>query len=176
MRERGLILWLTGMSGSGKSTLAKSVENELRLLGKQVEILDGDEVRENLSKGLGFNKEDRDTNVCRIGYVAKLLVRNGVIVIAAVISPYEKTRKEMRFNNKDYYLEVYVKCSLEECIKRDVKGLYQRAMTGQLMEFTGVNAPYEEPLHPEVIVDTEQDTLEECTEKIVAKLREVGYV
>ncbi|KKM12192.1 adenylylsulfate kinase [Clostridiales bacterium PH28_bin88] len=173
--EKGVTLWFTGLSGAGKSTLAGAVAAELRDRGRRVEILDGDEVRENLSKGLGFSKEDRDTNIRRIGYVAKLLARNGVIAITAAISPYRDTRDQVRAENKDF-VEVFVKCPLEECIKRDVKGLYKKALAGEISQFTGVSDPYEDPLQPEVVVETERQTVEESVAGIIGKLEELGYL
>jgi len=173
--QKGFTLWFTGLSGSGKSTLANLVTEELRMLGKKVEILDGDEVRENLSKGLGFSKEDRDINIRRIGYVAKLLARNGVIAITAAISPYREIRDEVRRSNEEF-VEVFVKCSLEECIKRDVKGLYKKALAGEIKQFTGVSDPYEEPEHAEVVVNTALESKEESTKKILKKLRYLGYM
>src|SRR5881398_2738182 len=155
-QARGFTLWLTGLSGAGKSTLASAVGHELRRRGIRVEVLDGDEVRQNLSKGLGFSREDRDTNIRRIGYVAKLLARNGVAVITAAISPYRAVREEVR-HEIGAFVEVYVKASLDECIRRDTKGLYRRALAGELPQFTGVSDPYEEPLAPELVIDTEQE-------------------
>jgi len=173
--DRGVTVWLTGLSGAGKSTLAQALGSELRRRGKKVEILDGDEVRTNLSKGLSFSKEDRGINVKRIGFVAKLLARNGVVAITAAISPYRDIRDYIRAENKDF-VEVYVNCSLEECAKRDVKGLYKKALAGEIKEFTGVSDPYEPPLHPEVVVNTASETKAESLGKIVARLEELGYV
>src|SRR5437763_12775584 len=153
-QARGFTLWLTGLSGAGKSTLATAVGDELRRRGIRVEILDGDEVRQNLSKGLGFSREDRDTNIRRIGYVAKLLTRNGVVVITAAISPYRAVRDEVR-REIGAFVEVYVKASLDECVRRDTKGLYARALAGEIAKFTGVSDPYEEPLAAELVIDTE---------------------
>src|SRR5689334_13746196 len=141
--DKGFTLWFTGMSGAGKSTLANLVADELRGRGHRVEVLDGDEVRTNLSKGLGFSKEDRDTNIRRIGYVARLLARNGVVAISAAISPYRDVRDEIRKQHERFY-EVYVKCPLEKLVERDVKGLYKKALAGELPHFTGVSDPYEE--------------------------------
>lgn len=172
---QGFTLWFTGLSGAGKSTLARMVEKYLREQGKNVEILDGDEVRENLSKGLGFSKADRDTQVRRIGYVAKLLSRNGVVAITAAISPYRETRAEVRAQI-DPFVEVYVKCSLDTCIARDVKGLYKKALRGEIPQFTGVSDPYEEPLNPEIVVDTATESPEESLSKILAALAEMGLI
>jgi len=149
--EKGFTLWFTGLSGAGKSTIANAIAPRLKALGRRVEILDGDEVRTNLSKGLGFSKEDRDTNIRRIGYVAQLLTRNGAVVITAAISPYRAIRDEVR-SRIGNFVEVYVKCPLETLVARDVKGLYKKALAGELKEFTGVSDPYEEPLNPEVVV------------------------
>jgi adenylylsulfate kinase len=146
-------LWFTGFSGAGKSTIANLVVDELRARGMKVELLDGDEVREHLSKGLGFSKEDRDINIRRIGWVAKVLARNGVVAVTAAISPYRALRDEMRAEI-DNFVEVYVATSLEECEARDVKGLYAKARAGEIPEFTGVSDPYEPPLHPEVTLVT----------------------
>jgi len=174
-KEKGFTLWFTGLSGAGKSTLSKIVEAELVKRGRNVEILDGDEVRENLSKGLGFSKEDRDTNIKRIGYVAKLLARNGVAVITAAISPYREVRDYIREDNKDF-VEVFVKCPIEACIERDVKGLYKKAIAGEIKQFTGISDPYEEPLNPEVVVETHLETPEQSAAKIISKLEELKYL
>lgn len=173
--EKGFTLWFTGLSGSGKSTIAEAITPRLNELGRRVEILDGDEVRTNLSKGLGFSKEDRDTNIRRIGYVAQLLTRNGAIVITAAISPYRAIRDEVRSRISNF-VEVYAKCPLEALIARDVKGLYKKALAGEIKEFTGVSDPYEEPLHPEVIVETDRETVDESVNKILARLSELGYL
>ncbi len=173
--ERGFTIWFTGMSGAGKSTLTNALVPRLRALGKRVEVLDGDEVRLNLSKGLGFSKADRDTNIRRIGYVAHLLTRNGVVVIGAAISPYRAVREEVRALIGNF-VEVYVKCPLETLIARDVKGLYKKALAGEIKEFTGVSDPYEEPLHPEVVVETDRESVEDSVEKILSRLQELGYV
>ena len=171
----GFTLWLTGLSGAGKSTIAHAVAERLRALGVPVEILDGDEVRLNLSKGLGFSREDRDTNVRRIGYVAKLLTRNGVAVIPAAISPFRSVRDEVR-RDIGAFVEVHVKASLDECIRRDTKGLYRKALAGEIPQFTGVSDPYEEPVKPELVVDTEHEDVNTSTERVIARLRELGYV
>lgn len=173
--EKGFTLWFTGLSGAGKSTIAEAITPRLKELGRRVEILDGDEVRTNLSKGLGFSKEDRDTNIRRIGYVAQLLTRNGAIVITAAISPYRAIRDEVRSRIGDF-VEVYAKCPLEALVARDVKGLYKKALAGEIKEFTGVSDPYEEPLHPEVIVETDRETVDESVNKILARLSELGYL
>ena len=172
---RGFTLWLTGLSGAGKSTLAAAVSKELRDRGIPVEVLDGDEVRQNLSKGLGFSREDRDTNIRRIGYVAKLLARNGVAVITAAISPYRAIRDEVR-EAIGAFVEVYVKASLDECIRRDTKGLYARALAGELPQFTGVSDPYEEPLAAELVIDTERDEVADSASRVVDRLFELGHL
>jgi adenylylsulfate kinase len=159
--EKGFTLWFTGLSGAGKTTISEIVERELRARGSKVEVLDGDVVRENLSKGLGFSKEDRDTNIRRIAFVADLLSRNGVPVITAAISPYREIRDEARETMGDRFIEVFVKASVEVCAERDVKGLYEKAFKGEIKEFTGVSDPYEPPLSPELTLDTEHDSAEE---------------
>ena len=169
------MVWFTGLSGSGKSTLAEQLAPVLRERGMDVEVLDGDEVRTHLSKGLGFSKEDRDTNILRIGYVAKLLARNGVAVITAAISPYSETRDEVR-GWVDHFVEVHVDCSLDELVRRDVKGLYKKAIAGEIDHFTGVSDPYEDPLNPEVVIESDKETEEESLAKVVAKLEELGYL
>lgn len=173
--ERGVTVWLTGLSGAGKSTIALGLEAELKRLNKKVEVLDGDVVRTNLSKGLGFSKEDRDTNIRRIGFVSKLLTRNGVTAIVAAISPYRDVRDEVRADIGDF-VEVYVDCPLDELVKRDVKGLYAKAIRGEISNFTGVSDPYEEPLKPEVVAATHQESVEESVDKVLAKMRDLGYI
>jgi adenylylsulfate kinase len=177
-RPGGFILWLTGLSGAGKSTLAASLRQRLEPRGP-VEVLDGDEVRTWLSKGLGFSREDRDENVRRIGHVARLLARHGVAVIAAAISPYEGSRDEVRRLAGDAglaFLEVHVSASLEVLIRRDVKGLYRRALAGELPRFTGISDPYEPPAAPEVRVETDAQPVEEGVEAVLAALRERGLL
>jgi adenylyl-sulfate kinase len=175
MEQQGFTLWFTGLSGSGKTTLARRMENVLRDRGLKVEALDGDIIRTNLSKGLGFGKEDRDTNIKRIGFVCKLLSRNGVVAIASAISPYREVRDFVR-RDIDHFVEVYCRCPLDVLVERDVKGLYKKALEGEIDNFTGVSDPYEEPLNPEVVVDTDKETPEESVAKIIAKLEELGYV
>jgi len=172
----GFTIWFTGLSGSGKTTLSKMVESELRRRGIQkIELLDGDVVRTHLSKGLGFTKEDRDTNIKRIGFVCKLLSRNGVVAIAAAISPYREIRDHNRKEIGDF-IEVYCKCSLNVCIKRDVKGLYKKAIAGEIKNYTGIDDPYEEPLNPEVQLETDRETPEESVQRILQKLEILGYI
>src|SRR3954447_2023869 len=170
--EKGFTLWFTGLSGAGKTTVSKIVEHELRSRGSRGEILAGDGVRENLSKGLGFSKEDRDINIRRIAFVADLLSRNGVPVITAAISPYRELRDEARETMGDRFIEVYVKASVEACAERDVKGLYEKAFKGEIKEFTGVSDPYEPPLNAEITLDTEHETAEESAHKLLTLLEE----
>ena len=170
--DKGFTLWFTGLSGAGKTTISKLVEEELRQRRRRLEILDGDVVRENLSKGLGFSKEDRDTNVRRIAFVADLLSRNGVPVITAAISPYKDIRNEAREMMGDRFVEAYVKASVETCEQRDVKGLYKKAFAGEIKEFTGVSDPYEAPENPEIVCHTEQETPEESAQKLIDYLEE----
>jgi adenylylsulfate kinase len=166
--EQGYCLWFTGLSGSGKTTITTHLVRELRRRGSKLEVLDGDIVRENLSKGLGFSKEDRDTNIRRIAFVADLLSRNGVGVITAAISPYAEIRDEAHEMMGDRFLEVYVKASVETCAERDVKGLYEKAFKGEIKEFTGVSDPYEAPENPALVLDTENETPEESAQKVIA--------
>ena len=176
MSERGCTVWFTGLSGAGKTTIAEQLAEVLRERGCKVEIMDGDIVRTNLSKGLGFSKEDRDINIRRIGFVCRLLARNGVVAIAAAISPYREIRDEIRAESNGDFVEVYAKCSLEELTRRDVKGLYAKAIAGEIENFTGVSDPYEEPLRPEVVFDSEAEGEEESLAKVVAKLEELGFL
>jgi adenylyl-sulfate kinase len=170
--ERGFTLWFTGLSGAGKTTISHLVEEELRARGSRIEVLDGDVVRENLSKGLGFSKEDRDTNIRRIAFVADLLSRNGVPVITAAISPYRELRAEARETMGDRFIEVFVKASVEVCAERDVKGLYEKAFKGEIKEFTGVSDPYEPPLDPELTLDTEHQSPEDSAAQILSLLED----
>jgi adenylyl-sulfate kinase len=177
-REGGFTLWFTGLSGAGKSTIAHLVGPELDRRGLVVEYLDGDNVRQHLSKGLGFSKEDRDTNIERIGWVASRLTRQGGAVITAAISPYEETRAKAREMVEEWgtFVEVFVAASVEECARRDVKGLYEKAFKGEIKGFTGVDDPYEEPSSPELVLDTEAHSPEESAQLVVAKLEELGLV
>jgi len=171
----GFTLWFTGLSGAGKSTLANLVAEELRRRGCRVEVLDGDEVRTNLSKGLGFSKQDRDTNIRRIGYVCKLLARNGVIAISAAISPYREVRDEVRAQH-DRFFEVYVKCPLDTLVERDVKGLYRKALKGEIGNFTGVSDPYEEPFSSELVIESHRETPDQSLERLLQALEQAGFI
>ena len=177
-RDGGFTLWFTGLSGSGKTTIAHIVGPELERRGHIVEYLDGDTVRTNLSKGLGFSKEDRDTNIERIGWVAARLTRHGAAVIAAAISPYEETRQKARSMVEEWgpFVEVHVATPVEECARRDVKGLYEKAFAGEIKGFTGVDDPYEDPASPEIRIDAEQLEPEASARLIVDKLEELGLV
>ena len=174
--QKGFTLWFTGLSGAGKTTITNLLVKELLSRGSKLEVLDGDVVRENLSKGLGFSKEDRDTNIRRIAFVANLLSRNGVPVITAAISPYRSIRDEARQMMDGRFIEVYAKASVEACEERDVKGLYAKARSGEIKEFTGVSDPYEEPENPEITVETENQSPEESAQQIIAYLEENGYI
>lgn len=175
--SKGIVIWLTGLSGAGKTTLASALKQELALAGHRIETLDGDEVRENLSRGLGFSKEDRDTNVRRIGFVARLLARNGVIVLASAISPYRQSRDDVRQSVESDgagFVEVFVRAPLAVLVERDVKGLYKKALAGEIKNFTGVSDPYEEPLAPDVVVDSSAEPVEESAARILEHLLESG--
>lgn len=175
VEHRGVTVWFTGLSGAGKSTITDALEKELRALDCKLEVLDGDIVRTNLTKGLGFSKEDRDENIRRIGFVSQLLTRNGVIVLVSAISPYRAIREEVRQRIGDM-IEVYVSAPLEVCEERDVKGLYKRARSGEIKNFTGIDDPYEPPLNPDVNCQTHLETLEESVGKVVSKLKELKYL
>jgi adenylylsulfate kinase len=175
MHHKGFTLWLTGMSGAGKSTISDQIIARFKDAGAKVELLDGDVVRTNLSQGLGFSREDRDTNIRRIGFVADLLSRNGVIVVVAAISPYRETRDEVKGKIANF-LEVFVDCPVEVLAKRDVKGLYKRAIAGEVGNFTGISDPYEPPLHPDVTVHSHCETPEESVGKIWSELERRGWI
>ena len=175
MEHQGATVWFTGLPSSGKSTVARAVYDQLLQRGCRVELLDGAEVRESLSRGLGFSPEDREENVRRIGYVAKLLSRNGVIAICAAVSPYQATRNEVRHNTTNF-IEVYVECPLEVAASRDVDGLYAKARRGEIEEFTGVNAPYEAPLEPEVHIRSDVETVATAAWKVVRSLELIGII
>jgi adenylylsulfate kinase len=175
MKQRGVTIWLTGLSGAGKTTITQALEKKLQDNGYSFEILDGDIVRTNLTKGLGFSKQDRDENIRRIGFVANLLTRHGVIVLVSAISPYRDIRNEVR-QKIGNFVEVYVNAPLPVCEGRDVKGLYKRARSGEIKAFTGIDDPYESPLNPEVECRTDLETLEESVAKVWQKLEELGYL
>ncbi|PQV62564.1 adenylylsulfate kinase [Abditibacterium utsteinense] len=178
-KHQGFTLWFTGLSGSGKSTLTTRIESEFQARGYKVELLDGDIVRTNLSQGLSFSKEDRDINVRRIGFVCDLLSRNGVIALSAAISPYENVRQEIRHMVESHgaaFVEIYTKCSLEELVRRDVKGLYKRALAGEIPHFTGVSDPYEAPQNPDVLVNSDSEPVDESVQKILRFLEEKGLI
>ena len=175
MANTGFTLWFTGLSGSGKSTLSGVIEQRIRARGRNVEVLDGDIVRTNLSKGLGFSREDRDTNIKRIAFVCSLLTRNGVACISAAISPYRETRAWAR-KEIGNFVEVYVKCPIEVCRQRDVKGLYKLADEGKIKEFTGVSDPYEAPENPELVLDTATVSQAEALQQLLIKLEVLGLI
>jgi adenylylsulfate kinase len=174
--DRGFTLWFTGLSGAGKTTVADIVEHELRERIGVVEVLDGDIVRTNLSKGLSFSREDRDTNVLRIGFVANLLTRNGVAVIVSAISPFKEARDQVRREIGEGFIEIFVDAPLEVCAQRDVKGLYKKAYSGEIPQFTGVSDPYEAPVAPELTLRTNEEEPEESAGRVIAKLEELGYL
>ncbi|MBU7583171.1 MAG: adenylyl-sulfate kinase [Nostoc sp. TH1S01] len=171
LNQRGVTVWLTGLSGAGKTTICQALEKRLREDGYKLEVLDGDVVRTNLTKGLTFSKEDRDENIRRIGFVSHLLTRNGVIVLVSAISPYRSVRDEVR-NKIGDFIEVYVNAPLKVCEDRDVKGLYKKAREGQIKNFTGIDDPYEPPLNPEVECRTDKETLEESVEKVLSQIKQ----
>ncbi|MBE9035786.1 adenylyl-sulfate kinase [aff. Roholtiella sp. LEGE 12411] len=173
-KQRGVTIWLTGLSGAGKTTICQFLNTELRSQGYQIEVLDGDVVRQNLSKGLTFSKEDRDENIRRIGFVAQLLTRNNIIVLVSVISPYRAIREEVKERIGDF-IEVYVNAPLEVCEQRDVKGLYKKARAGEIKNFTGIDDLYEIPLEPDVECKTNQESIAQSSNRILSKLKELGY-
>jgi adenylylsulfate kinase len=175
MERKGFTIWFTGLSGAGKTTLARLIEAELKARGCRVEVLDGDIIRTNLSKGLGFSKEDRDTNIRRIGFVCNLLTRNGVVAIAAAISPYREARDVVR-REIGPFVEVYVRCPVAVLAERDVKGLYKKALAGQIKHFTGIDDPYEEPVSPDIVVETDREAPEESAIHIIKRLEEKGLI
>lgn len=171
--HKGFTLWFTGLSGSGKSTLTHRLEQEFRARQYKVEVLDGDVVRTNLSRGLSFSREDRDTNVRRIGFVCDLLSRNGVIAISAAISPYQSIRDECRALVESHgaaFVEVFTRCPLDELVARDTKGLYEKALAGELQNFTGVNDPYEEPQNPELLIETDKVAIDDAVQTVLRYL------
>jgi adenylylsulfate kinase len=173
-QQPGVTVWFTGLSGAGKTTISRAVGNQLKSYGQKLEILDGDVVRLNLCKGLGFNKQDRDENIRRVGFVASLLTRNQVTVLVSAISPYREIRQEVR-QRIGNFVEVYVNAPLHVCEQRDVKGLYKKARAGEIKNFTGIDDPYEPPFNPDVECRTDLETVEESVSKVLAKLRELGY-
>ena len=175
MEQKGVTIWFTGLSGAGKTALAIPLEEELRKRALRVERLDGDIVRQGLTRDLGFSKEDRDKNIERVTFVAKLLTRNRVFVLTSFISPYKEMRDHAR-KEIGSFLEIYVECPLDVCIQRDVKGMYKKAIAGQIKEFTGISDPYEVPASPDLILNSGQETLEESVQKVLRKLKELGYL
>lgn len=173
--QEGFVLWLTGLPCSGKTTVADGVAEELKKLNLKVERLDGDIVRKGLTKDLGFSKEDRDSNVERVTFVARLLSRNGVATIVSFVSPYREKRRQCREETTNF-IEVYVKCPVEVCKQRDTKGMYARALCGEIKDFTGVDDPYEEPLSPEIILETDKESVEESVKKAIKKLKELNLI
>jgi len=173
--SKGFVVWFTGLSGAGKSTIATALQSELTRRGRHSELLDGDEVRTHLSKGLGFSKEDRDTNIRRIGYVARLIARSGGVAITAAISPYREVRDELRGQTPGF-VEVFVRAPLDTLVERDTKGLYRKAIAGEIANFTGVSDPYEEPHHPEVVCDTSVESIEQSLTKVLDQLERLGYL
>ncbi len=175
MEHSGLTIWFTGLPGSGKSTIANLAAEKLKAKGYKVERLDGDIVRKSLTRDLGFSKDDRDKNIERVTFVAKLLTRNGVIALSSFVSPYRAARENAR-KEIGLFFEVYVKCSIEECMKRDVKGMYKKAMAGEIKEFTGVSDPYEEPEKPELVLETDKQSPKDCAEKLLCTLEKGNYL
>jgi len=173
--QKGFTLWFTGLPCSGKSAVADKVAEILKARGMRAERLDGDIVRQDLTRDLGFSRKDRDENIRRVTFVAKLLTRNGVAVLTSFISPYREVRARSR-QEIGNFIEVYAKCSLEECMRRDVKGMYKKAIRGEIKEFTGISDPYEEPENPEILLQTDQETLEESVGIVMKKLEELGYL
>jgi len=174
-QSKGFTLWFTGLSGSGKSTISERVALKLERMGMSLEILDGDVVRTHLSKGLGFSKEDRDENVKRVGFVCRLLNKHGVNSVVSVISPYREARDHNRAMI-GRFVEIFTDCPLDVCARRDLKGLYQKAMKGEIKHFTGVDDPYEPPLSADVVCHTDKESVEECVEKVMQKLQKMGYI
>lgn len=172
--NNGVTVWFTGLPCCGKTTIADKVSEILRAQGRKVERLDGDIVRKSLTSDLGFSKEDRDENIKRVTFVAKLLTRNDVIVLATFVSPYRE-RREMSRNEIGNFVEIYVKCPLQVCIDRDVKGMYKKALKGEIKGFTGIDDPYEEPLQPDLVINTDKETIEESVENVLNKLKDLGY-
>ena len=177
LKQKGVVVWLTGLPASGKSTIARELEWRLYNMGKLTYVLDGDNIRHGLNSDLGFSPEDRKENIRRIGEVAKLFADAGIITITSFISPYREDRERARSLLKEgEFIEVYLKCPLEVLMERDPKGLYKKALAGEIKEFTGISAPYEEPLNPEIVLETDKETVEESTEKIISYLKEHGII
>lgn len=176
--ERGFVVWFTGLPGSGKTTVAKALMDKLRKAGYRVELLDGDWVRRTINPDAGFTKEQRRIHLQRVAWIARLLARNGVITLCSFVSPYRDVRSEIRkiIGEEVPFIEVYAKCSLEECIRRDPKGLYKRALAGEIKNFTGIDDPYEEPENPELVIDTEHDSPEENARRVLEKLKEAALI
>ena len=174
-KQTGFTLWFTGLPCSGKSAIADKLAEILKARGLRVERLDGDIVRQSLTRDLGFSKADRDENIRRVTFVSKLLTRNGVAVLTSFVSPYREIRAESR-KEIGNFVEAYAKCSLDECIRRDVKGMYKKAIEGKIPEFTGISDPYEEPVNPEIVVETDKETLEESTQNVLKQLEKLGYL
>ena len=173
--QKGFTLWFTGLPCSGKSAVADKVAEILKSRGLRVERLDGDIVRQSLTRDLGFSKEDRNENIRRVTFVSKLLTRNGVAVLTSFISPYRDIRDHAR-REIGNFIEIYVKCSVEVCMQRDIKGMYKKAIRGEIKEFTGVSDPYEEPLNPKILLETDKETLDESSQKVLTRLEELGYL
>ncbi len=173
--QKGIALWFTGLSGAGKTTISRIVEKKLKTLGFRVQSLDGDEVRRHLAFDLGFSYEDRMTNIRRAAFVAKLLTEHQIIVLASFITPYQEMRDYCR-KQIGSYAEIYVKCSLEECIRRDVKGLYKQALAGKIKHFTGISDPFEEPKHPDLILHSDQTEPEDCADEVIHFLKKHQYI
>lgn len=173
--DRGFVVWFTGLPGSGKTTIANGVAEVLKSKGYRVEVLDGDWVRKTISQGLGFTRKEREQHLIGVAWVARLLARNGVVVLCSFVSPYRDVRERVRriIEEEVPFLEVYVKCSLRECIRRDPKGLYRRALMGEIKNMTGIDDPYEAPERPEVVVDTESSSVKECVETVLRKISEL---
>ncbi|MDP8889000.1 MAG: adenylyl-sulfate kinase [Thermoproteota archaeon] len=172
---RGFVVWLTGLSGGGKTTIARTIEDALKSMNRSVVVLDGDEIRRHLSPDLGFSRRDREMNVERVAYLSHILSRSGIITIVALISPFRTSRDYARKLIGEF-VEVWVKCSLETCKKRDPKGLYGKVMMGEITDFTGIDQNYEIPLNPETIVDTDKETPLQCSQRILQKLKDLGYL
>ena len=175
MDHKGVTIWFTGLPSSGKTTIAESLAGLLKKNGYRVERLDGDVIRNNLWKDLGFSKEDRDENIRRVAYLAEIFTRHGIMTITTFISPYRELRQHAR-ENIGSFMEIYVKCPVEECMKRDPKGLYQKAIAGEIKNFTGISDPYEEPLNPEVLIESNKESIKDSVEKIMGKLKELDYL